>query len=529
MFEQRLKATDVEEVIEYNVKMPVSEFLEDVRFPFIKNMREAVALAKKYLAEHPGCTVYIIGDYDTDGLLASTNLEWAFKRLGVNVKIRIPRRMSEGYGLKEKIIDEIDDGLVITVDNGIAAKDAIQKAKDKGLTVIVIDHHLAPRDEDGNMILPPADVIVDPHIEEESEFKMFCGAALAYFFAKEMFPDANLYPLLVLASIATVADVMPLVGANRTLVKDGLELINARKNVPGLNAIIDAKELTVITEEDFGFLFGPIFNAAGRLYDNGGTKVLNVLCSSNTNPALKWQVKELIEINEKRKSIVKESMVIADNLVTDERPIVIYHPSFGEGIVGIISGQLTERYNTPSIVFTLTPNGVYKGSARSTENIHLKNALDKMQSTMLGYGGHAGAAGVSVSPEEFDNFKNAFIENVGTEHNDSDALQYDLEITENDIESMAMEVEKFAPYGEGNPKVRFHLKLDVTNGSYAVMGDGTHFCITMDDYKVMGFGLVSKYEAMGMPKKMEVVCYISYNWYGGQKAINVELIDFIEI
>lgn len=526
-FSQKRNLTEVREVVEANIGIPIDEFLKDAEVPFVKNLDEAVLFVKNYMENNPDAKLWCVGDYDVDGLMASEIIEWTFKKLQVPIKVRIPHRMSEGYGLSVKIIDEIDRGLIITVDNGIAAIPAIKKAKEKGLLVVVIDHHLPVKDENDNMVLPPADVVVDPHTEDESTFKEMCGAELAYLFATKMLPDFHLYPLKVLASIATVTDVMPLIGYNRRIVKEGLELINKRKNVSGINALLDAKELSVVTEEDYGFLIGPIFNAPGRLMDNGGVKVLEVVGSKENNPALFFLVKALIDINEQRKQIVNESMVIAESLVTDERPIVIYHPSFGEGIVGIIAGQLTEKYNTPSIVFTSTEDGTaYKGSARSTPNIHLKNGLDKIRNTMLGYGGHAGAAGVSILPEKFDEFKQAFIESVGTEEPKGDELFYDLDITESNIVEMAEEVKKYAPYGEGNPKPTFHLKLDMAKGKYAVLGDGTHFSIDMGTYKVMGFGMVDKYTAMGSPKKIDAVCYVSEDWFGGTKSIRLELIDF---
>lgn len=526
-YKQKFPFTEVSEVIEANVKMPIDEFLKDVRFPYIKNMQDAVDFAMKFASDNPNGNIWCVGDYDVDGLVATSLIYWGFQKLGRNINLRIPHRMSEGYGLSEKIIDEIDDGLIITVDNGIAAIPAIKKAKEKGLYVIVTDHHLPSVDEHGNVVLPPADIIVDPHIDTESEYKDFCGAALAYFFVKKMFPDAELKPLLSLASIATVADMMPLIGANRTLVKDGLLCINKGITVPGLNEIISMKNLSVITEEDYGFLIGPAFNAPGRLYDSGGDKVLSVLNSKISNPALPWQVQELFDINEMRKKIVKDGVVIAESLITDERPIVIFHPSFGEGIVGIIAGQLTEKYGTPSIVFTETHNGLYKGSARSTENIHLKNALDKMKYTMIGYGGHAGAAGVTVSPDKFEEFKKTFVECVGTEDRRSDEMFYDLDITENDIPFMVRELQTYAPYGVGNPKPCFHITLDISKGSFSVMGDGSHFSVDMGSFKLLGFGKTQQYNDYGKPSKIECICNLSMDYSYGRSVIRAEIMDFM--
>lgn len=529
MFLKKDDSIELREVIERNIGIPIDEFQHESRFPKIVNLKEGVSLVYKFIKENPDKKIYCVGDYDVDGVSASSIVDWGFQKLGKEITVRIPKRLSEGYGLSSKIIDEFEDNaLVITVDNGIAAISAIEKAKSRGMTVIVIDHHLPSKALDGSFELPPADIIIDPHIYEESEYKPLCGAALAYYFVKEMFPDAKLIPLLVLASIATVTDVMPLTGVNRTLVKDGIDALNKGICVPGLAQLIKEKNLSCINEEDYGFLIGPIFNASGRLYDNGGSKVVDVLTSKRSNPELPYLVHRLISINEKRKSVVKESMIIAESLVTSERPIVIHHPSFEEGVVGIIAGQLAEKYQTPCIVFTTTPNGIYKGSGRSTENFHLKNTLDKIQDTMIGFGGHAGAAGISVNPENFENFKKAFVEAADYKETlpDDNSVFYDIDITENSIPDMIEELKLYAPFGEGNPKPVFHLTLDLSDGEYNVIGDGSHFSITMNDYKIMGFHMAEKYERLGRPKEIEAVVYLSENWFNGRCTRQVELIDF---
>ena len=223
MFLKKDDAIELKEVIERNTGISIDELQHESRFPKIINIKEGVSLVYKFIKENPDKKIYCVGDYDVDGVSASSIIDWGFQKLGKEITIRIPKRLSEGYGLSAKIIDEFEDGgLVITVDNGITAIPAIEKAKSRGMTVIVIDHHLPGR----NPELPPADIIIDPHIYAESEYKPLCGAALAYYFVKEMFPDAKLIPLLVLASIATVTDVMPLTGVNRTLVKDGINALN---------------------------------------------------------------------------------------------------------------------------------------------------------------------------------------------------------------------------------------------------------------------------------------------------------------
>ena len=531
---RRENINTVSDVVSANVGMPVETFCKEVRDPFIFGLKEAVDLTNRYLEKHPKGPVTIVGDYDSDGINATAIMFWAFMRKGVAPKLRLPHRFSEGYGLSAKIIDEIDSGLLITVDNGIAAASAVKKAKDKGLTVIVTDHHLPPVDSNGNLILPEADVIVDPHVyPEKSEFEDYCGAALAYRFARALLPDMKLKDLLVLASIATVTDVMPLIGANRTLVRDGLQLINKRHVVPGLNVLLQKLELDDhIDEGDYGFKIGPTFNASGRLYDNGAEKVLGVLCMKRNDPKIPWKADTLVKTNEKRKAIVKKSLFVAKQLLkaTDERPIVIYDPSFSEGIVGIIAGQLCEQYQCPAIVFTNSDKpGILKGSGRSTSEVHLKNALDKVQEWMVGYGGHAGAAGLSIRKDNLEKFSKAFRNAVVPlpDHTNDD-IPYDLDLDLNHIEEIMAELNSLAPFGEGNPRPVFRLVYEPINEPRRI-GDGTHVMIKDEALTLMGFDManqICKFCETYPHTAMDMIGYLSESWFNGNKSYKFEILAF---
>ena len=212
----------VREFIEKTHGKDADNFLHPEKNPEIPQLKEAVQYFKRCAEAHMPVT--IIGDYDADGIMASTIMKIGLSRYGVDAKVRIPRRFSEGYGLSEKIIDEIKEGLVITVDNGIAAITAIRKAKEKGLSVIVTDHHL-PKKEEGKVSLPPADHIIDPWAYLDAEYTGYCGAGIAYRFIKELLLGQNTDDLKVLAAIATVADVMDITGANWVLVKEGLDIL----------------------------------------------------------------------------------------------------------------------------------------------------------------------------------------------------------------------------------------------------------------------------------------------------------------
>lgn len=550
MFVKRDNCFNIKQVVERNTGISAEEFTSDVRNLHIKNIKESVTFVKEYIKNNPDSEITIVGDYDSDGINATTILTRAFKMYGITVKTRLPKRFSEGYGLSVKIIDEIDSGLVITVDNGIAAIDAIKKAKDKGLSVVIIDHHMPVMDKDEKtMILPDADIIVDPHIENESEFKDYCGAALAYHFAKELLPDKKLKDLLILASIATVSDVMPLIGPNRTMVKDGLEYINKGLSVPGLQSLINAMSLgNHITESTYGFKIGPAFNAPGRLYDNGAEKGLALLLSTRNDPKIKFRAKGLNDINEKRKNIVKKTIEVIDattnfdspdefsfdiNVSESRKPIVYYNNSIGEGIIGIIAGRLCENEQCPVIVFTDSSNQeLLKGSGRSTKDIHLKKCLDKMKDVIVGYGGHAGAAGLSIKKTDLNKFIERFNEVVGPLPSKITDVYYDLDLEENDnLEDILKELKTYSPYGEGNPELIFKITSELNSKTYNLMGkedDKNHFSIESMNGKIkfVAFDMVKKYEELGKPNKIEAVGHLTEHWFNEKKTIKFEIIDF---
>lgn len=527
MFVKRGDCTSVADVVYRNTGIAPSEFLREQEEPYIKNLDEAVELTKKYLTDNPNGLVTVVGDYDSDGVNATAIMYWCLKKAKANVVTRIPHRISEGYGLSESIIDEIPNGLLITVDNGIAALGAIRKAKEKHLTVIVTDHHVPLVDENGEMLLPDADIIVDPHAEQESTFKNYCGAALAYRFACKMF-HAKFAELLVLASIATVTDVMPLVGENHTLVRRGLKLINERRVVPGLQALLDELNMdTHISEDDYGFKIGPVLNAAGRLYDNGGDYVTRLLCASKKDFGKKGKAEALINANKKRKELVNQCLALVQDTI-QERPIVYYNDKIPEGIVGLIAGRLSEEFYCPAIVFTNSrEEGVLKGSGRSIPNVDLKKALDKIQTEMVKYGGHAGAAGVSIRADHLARFTDAFKNAVGEIPEKPNEIMYDLELDLDRLDDVGVELSSFAPFGEGNPPVMFHGTFQIPTGSYRQIGDGSHFLIKLKNLTLMGFGLVKQYEALGSPSRIEAIGHLSESWFRDQKSYQFEIVDLV--
>lgn len=528
-------ASSVRDVVERNT----GGNLDLDHMPYIKNVKEAVKLVERQIADGQP-SVWIAGDYDSDGINATAIMYWTLKKLGASPHTRLPKRFSEGYGLSEKIVEEIPAGsLIITVDNGIAAIKAVAAAKAKACTVIVTDHHLPPKDENGEMILPDADIIVDPHIESESEYSDLCGAAIALVFARTALPHMQSKALDVLASIATVTDVMPLTGYNHTLVREGLKVINTGRNLPGLNCLLEASGLLSseympghITEDDYGFSIGPMFNAPGRLKDNGASEVLSLLKSQRSTAAAA-NAGSIVALNAERKKKAKEAVARADEICPDSRPAVVYDGSFGEGIIGLVAGSISEKRYCPAIAFTDDHGDptLLKGSGRSIPGISLKDVLDSIQHLIVRYGGHAGAAGLTIKKADLDAFAGAFAEACGEIPPAPEDICYDLDLGEFSPEKarrFIAEQAVYAPYGEGNPKIRVRMQYHADSDAKAI-GDGSHFMIRDRDLTLMGFGMTEAYENAGKPKALDMIGYISSSWWKGKENTKFEIVHFVPL
>lgn len=540
----------VQDVVEHNTCIKIQEFLNPKRNPFLSNLTEAVAFVKSEIEQDS--TVSIVGDYDVDGVCATTIMYLGImKYSGVEPHVRIPRRFSEGYGISTKIINEIESGLVITVDNGIAALEQIRVAKEKGLKVLVTDHHLPIMDEDtGKTILPDADIIVDPHAVPGSEFCDYCGAAIAYRFIEELIPNETelLEHCKAFAGLATVADVMPLIGDNRNFVIDSLDLVRNRKVTLGLNTLLNELNLSYVTEGDYGFKLGPVINAAGRLYDDGPMHVFELLKthleaeSPDYTKTLFWcqeQSKELKKWNKERQDLTYESMIRAEKILEanglkSKIPIVLYDPECSEGIIGIVAGQLAEKYRTPALVFTDShTKGVIKGSGRNYGNVHLKKLLDKAKDIFVGYGGHAGAAGMSVELLRLGELaKRLQKELQGVDFGvDPETFHYDLRITPKEAAFCIQELKKYAPFGEGNPPITFRIDgfdLSPRAGKFCkYMGNREqHIKFYGDGISAVAFDMRNEYEKAEQPKRMNFVGSLSQNFFNGTFYNQIEVVDF---
>lgn len=431
---------------------------------------------------HENKAIRIIGDYDIDGVASSYILWEGLESLGAVVDSDIPDRIKNGYGLSMALIEKaIEDGIdtIITCDNGIAAYEEIAYAKSQGLTIIVTDHHEVPFEEvekdgyiDKNYKYPPGDAVIDPkRVDCNYPFKELCGAGVAYKFVecmyKTMKKDFSLLEyLLEFVAIATIGDIMDLVGENRILVKEGLKRIHHTKN-RGLLALMEVNDIEPenVNTYHIGFVLGPCLNASGRL--STAKKALD-LFRANTSSQAQYVAFELKELNDERKSLTEENTKLAIEVVESslekDTVLVVYLPECHESIAGIIAGRVREKFHKPTIVMTKGESGI-KGSGRSIETYDLYNKMNECANLFDKFGGHKLAAGLSMREENLKEFRRFLNKNHGlTEEALKPKVTIDMQLP---LEFLNMqlveEMSKLEPCGKGNKKPIFaERNLEVT-------------------------------------------------------------------
>ena len=431
-----------------------------------------------------GRKVRIIGDYDVDGICSSYILWYTLRKLGIEADAALPERIRDGYGINERLVecaakDEIDT--ILTCDNGIAAAEPLQRARDLGMTVIVTDHHEVPfkagADGTREYILPPADAVVDPKIPESVSgqssypFTGICGAVVAFkiclLLAQKVwgtqesgeYKDLVRY-LLPFAGLATVCDVMPLRDENRILVREGLGEMPFSYNA-GIQALLRVTGLTEmpITCYHAGFVLGPCLNATGRL----DTAYRGLELFMETDPVSALQnAQQLKDLNDSRKSMTAEGTDAAEALIErekmqDRRVLVILLRNCHESLAGIIAGRIKESMHRPAFVLTDSGNGVLKGSGRSIESYDMYAEMNACEDLFIKYGGHKMAGGLSMKEENFDEFCRRIEENCTlTEEQLQEVIRVDMELPPRFLGlKMTRELALMEPCGTDNPKPLF--------------------------------------------------------------------------
>ncbi len=479
---------DDEEIREYLEKDPSRLLSPESSGWNLTDMDRAVRITAEKIRGKK--KIRVIGDYDIDGISATYILLKGIRKAGGEADHYIPHRIRDGYGLNENIIWEAKEDntdTIITCDNGISASKETALARSLGMTVIVTDHHEIPFHMDGDERkedLPDADAVVDPMRDGgRIAFRSICGAYVAYKFITCLYEEMGMdnkdaEEFLEIAAFATVGDVMPLVGENRILVKEGLERLKETDN-PGLRSLIEVNKLTgkALTPYHIGFILGPCLNAAGRLYD--AEDALNLLLSENEEEA-REKASALKEMNDSRKDLTEKGTGKAMEAACspeyiNDTVLVIQLNDCHESIAGIIAGRVRERTGKPVFILTegSTPEGgpCFKGSGRSIESFHMFEEMSKVSDLFIRFGGHAMAAGLSIDKDRLSEFRRRINENsVLSEKDLGVKRKIDMELPFSMVSfSLIEELRSLEPFGTGNEKPLFAAR-DVTLSDMKVLG-----------------------------------------------------------
>ncbi|VXD08615.1 ssDNA exonuclease, 5' --_ 3'-specific [Enterobacterales bacterium 8AC] len=395
----------------------------------------AVTLLQQAMVERR--RIMVVGDFDADGATSTALTVLALRSMGCSaVDYLVPNRFEDGYGLSPEVVEQVavrGAELIVTVDNGISSHAGVDLAHAKGMQVLVTDHHLPGE------TLPAAEAIVNPNLRGcEFPSKSLAGVGVAFYlmlalrarlrdcgwFEQRTLAVPNLAELLDLVALGTVADVVPLDANNRILVHQGLSRIRAGKCRPGIRALLEVanRDARQLAASDLGFSLGPRLNAAGRLDD---MSIGVALLLSDDIAQARMLANDLDALNQTRREIEQgmqvEALQLCDQLErsTTELPygLAMYHPEWHQGVVGILASRIKERFHRPVIAFAPAGDGILKGSGRSVAGLHMRDALERLDTLnpglMLKFGGHAMAAGLSLEEAKFDEFRQRFGDLVG--------------------------------------------------------------------------------------------------------------------
>lgn len=466
--------------------------------------------------------ICIYGDYDCDGMLATTILVDAFQQLGITVGFHIPDRKEDGYGLNVHRVEQMAEkgySLIITVDNGIKAFDAIEKANKLGIDVIVSDHH--NHDEE----LPEATCIIHTKLSPEYPFKEISGGFVAYKIASALLGKNDKY-LYCLAAITTISDMMPLIDENRSLVKKALVFMKEEK-YPALELLLgENQEYTV---QSIGFIMAPKINSFGRLSEMvSPTHVVRFLLRDAPIALLTTMASKAITINAKRQALTtKQYKEVLQSIKPKENFLYSYNQEIHEGIIGLVAGKYTREFYRPSFVMHFdSETNVYKGSARGIKELPLTKIFEDVKDLLLGYGGHSLAGGFSVSLENVESLKKAISAHITKTcptmpEASIEVLKIDQkDVTKENIKSL----ETLQPLGTGNEETIFYLE-DVVVDKVMSLSDGKHlkFEVTMPSTKmqILCFNKGTLFEEYKNKKQITVVGKFNINTFRNMETINM--------
>lgn len=544
----------VKELVQANTGMSANDLAYDARRYHYPGIKEAADLFMDHIKH--GSKILVWCDYDTDGVDCKFIMSYTLARpMKIrNIEILCPGRYSDGYGIKPSIVEQFaGTDLLVLCDNGIAAIEAVDLAREMGMDVIILDHH-DPRVIEGQVVMPNANVIVDPHLtggyimdgtgNQIGEFRDLCGAGITWYFTHEVrsmcdwMSDKQKWYLdqiaYIGATFGTVGDVVDLKDDNRRIVKQGITNLNKGMGTSGIRQLMYKLYLNNVSSMDIGFLISPIINASGRLEDTGANRIAALLCTDandeDAKKALYAEVDRAIEVNKKRKAMTKESVErVVENYEANggnDPFIVCYDEYTVSGIVGLVASELVNRYHRPALVFAPSgkDDGVIKGSGRSVEGIGIKGLLDQVQQYLTTYGGHPMACGASLLIDNLDAFGDA-VNAITPVLDTSDAIMYDLECAYTEAATKLAEQEQFEPYGAGNPQPVYRINgVELCEPEY-MGGNSQHVKFQTKDADILWFDGRKAYEDLGSPKMVDMLVTMSYHEFKDQVTVQMQVID----
>ncbi len=500
--------TETEKEKFFNPK--ISDYEKDLDIPGIKKSQQRIQQAIKNEE-----LIIIYGDYDVDGICGCAILYKALTSLGAKVLPYIPHREKEGYGLSKIGLDSVKDSgasLVITVDNGIVALKQAEYAKSIGLDLIITDHHL-PLDE-------------KPDAYEIVHSTKMCGAAVAWCLIRETVKRELREELLQFVALATVCDLMPLLGLGRNFVFEGVKILNRTTNL-GLLALIDESGIKIgnVGSYEIGYIIGPRLNAMGRL--EHAMDSLRLLCTKDPAKA-KTLAKLLSETNTTRQQLTSDAIEQAKLLLDHKKKIhILTSRQWSPGIIGLIAGRITDEFYRPTIAISLGET-VSKGSARSVDGINIVEMIRKHADLLVDVGGHPKAAGFSIATKHITLFKKR-LEEIMIDLPDEveQILQIEVEVDGKQLTKGLVEsLTKFEPFGFGNPRPVF-----ATHGmgvsDIRTVGQGKHLKFKVDGFDAIGFGMGELEKTLPNGQSVDLAYTVEMDDYNGFEKIQLKVRDIV--
>ena len=529
------KLTDIDQT-----KLFFSPDISQLHDPFLmKGMARAVnRIIRNIESETP---IFIFGDYDVDGTTGASLLYTGLSNLGAKVKTYIPNREKEGYGVSEIGIDKAGKfgaDLFITCDCGINAINRVNYANEKGIDVIITDHHIPGE------TLPKAFSILNPkQVDCGYPFKGLCGGGVALkllsgLVRKMGYSFDLITDLMDLAALGTSADLVPMKDENRVFVHYGLQTLRTTRR-PGLRELLKVAKVDIegdLTVTQVVFHVAPRINAAGRLGDaNRSVELLTTTDTGRANELAQELDQENISRRAIQQAVVDEALFLVNSEVDMEKDkaIVLGSRGWHQGVVGIAASKLKEEFNRPTIIISFDEEGNGKGSARSIKGLDLFEALSSTKDHLENYGGHAMAAGLAIHESKLIDFRNAFLSYADSTLNENDLeprLYLDAEIKLSDLNRRFMDfMKKLGPYGPGNMRPKFAVTNAKVIGNPKVIGNGDHIRFQVKQKQsaidVVGFGLANHYQDLILGHPVDIACVIETNVWKGRESIQLNARD----